>query len=329
MSWTKPRNSPHIHITSPPRTAPPPARAGCGTARPRPRPSPRTAVWSESYEPAGQVRFEVETPPDPPDRGPVQPDAFGHRNPRPVGGTRRHLVEGEGDHLLHLIEQDRGRSARARFVGQAGQPVLDEAFTPLGHRRAPTHPDPVAPWVLNAFGSAHPSTIWQRSAYAQGAAGGVGCCDWRPPGAPFLVQSDRQRWAWPFSLRPAARWRWSSLSVGTAFARVAAPLRSTHTARSADREVGRDCKLAAVGGGVVGAAMCAGPRRGFEPARQLWTGPRLSGSDRTGGHGRVELACSESTLHAGSMGRRTPDYARVSCGRAARRPGNRWTMCGR
>ena len=58
-------------------------------------------------EPVAQMRFEIELPPDPPDRGPAQPTALCHRGQRPVRGVLRSLLQGGGDDLLHLVQQDR------------------------------------------------------------------------------------------------------------------------------------------------------------------------------------------------------------------------------
>src|ERR1039458_8332087 len=89
---------------------------------------------SGDLDPVGQVRLEVELAPDPPDGGPGQAAAPGHRGPGPVRGVLRGLLQRRGDDVLDLVQQDRRRPARARLIGEPVAPLLGEPPPPPGHR---------------------------------------------------------------------------------------------------------------------------------------------------------------------------------------------------
>ena len=84
-------------------------------------------------EPVEEVRLQVEPPPDPADRGLRQAAAAGHRGPRPVRRVPGDLLQGGGDDLLNLVQQDRRRPARPLLIAQPVQPALDEPAPPPGH----------------------------------------------------------------------------------------------------------------------------------------------------------------------------------------------------
>jgi hypothetical protein len=86
-----------------------------------------------------QVGLETEVLPDPTNGRFRQPAALGHRRPRPVR-VPTHLrawygLQRRDDHVLDLVERDRGRPAGAGLVLQSVQAVLGESGAPALHGR--------------------------------------------------------------------------------------------------------------------------------------------------------------------------------------------------
>jgi hypothetical protein len=93
-----------------------------------------------------QVRLDLELAPDLTDRGLRQSRPLSHLRSRPVGCVGRRCLQRRDDHFLDLIDTDRRGPARARFVEQTVQAVLQEPGTPLAHRH------PVTPELLGDRG---------------------------------------------------------------------------------------------------------------------------------------------------------------------------------
>ena len=116
-------------------------------------------------EPVGQVGLEVEVAPDPPDRRARQPRLLGHRRPRPVGGVGGLGLQRRHQHVLDLVQRDRGRPAGPVLVDQPVQTRLHEPATPLADRglRDPHRRRDV---LVRRTSSAHANTILARNASA-------------------------------------------------------------------------------------------------------------------------------------------------------------------
>lgn len=123
------------------------------------------------------MRLEIESAPDPPDRGLGQPGMSGHRGPGPVRiGTRRRL-QGRDNHILDLIQQDRGRTTRPRLVGQhpglpvSAPPQRESSCSSPSRRRPPATGDAATAFRHHGqtFGSMHPFDI--------GNAWSAGCAE--------------------------------------------------------------------------------------------------------------------------------------------------------
>jgi hypothetical protein len=95
-----------------------------------------TRLDQELQRLADLVRLEAERPPDPRDRGLVQPHRLGHRPGRPVAVlVGRPLFEGLRDHGLNLPVSDLSRRSRTRLVSQPVHPTDHEPLPPLADRR--------------------------------------------------------------------------------------------------------------------------------------------------------------------------------------------------
>lgn len=120
---------------------------------------------SRELESVAQVRFQLESAPDPSDRGLGQARALSHRLARPVRRVGRCLFQRRDDHLFDLVHQNRGRAARPRLVDQPVQALIHEPSTPLVHRvRRDLQIN--GDLLVGRPGSAHASTIRERNARA-------------------------------------------------------------------------------------------------------------------------------------------------------------------
>ena len=89
----------------------------------------------------GQVRFKVESLPDPADSGPGQAGTFRHGCPRPVGRVIRRFLQCIDDDFFYLLVSDRRLTSRTRLINQSVQALVNKPLTPLPGRclMAPEH----------------------------------------------------------------------------------------------------------------------------------------------------------------------------------------------
>jgi len=89
--------------------------------------------WNNGeLEPALQMGLETK---DPPTRGLAHPGALCHLRSRPVKGVVQSGLQGRYYHVLHLLENHRGRPPRARLIDQPIRLTDLEPGASLAHRR--------------------------------------------------------------------------------------------------------------------------------------------------------------------------------------------------
>jgi hypothetical protein len=119
-----------------------------------------------------QVGREPKRPPDPRDRRLAHASRPGHAARRPGRGVGRGLLQGLGDHLLHLGVGDRAGRARPWLVHQPFQPAGGEPPAPLADPGR-VHAQPRAGLqVGQALGTGQHDPTAQRQCLAAAAASG-------------------------------------------------------------------------------------------------------------------------------------------------------------
>src|SRR6202011_4852007 len=77
------------------------------------------------------VWLQAKGAPDSAHRGVAQPALFGHGASAPVSGVSRQLLQGLGQHRLHLLVADLAGGSTAGLVEKSRRTALDVARAPL------------------------------------------------------------------------------------------------------------------------------------------------------------------------------------------------------
>ena len=114
----------------------------------------------------GEMRLEPERPPDPADRGLVQPQGPRQRPGRPMGGIGGGGLQGGDDDPFDVLVGELARGARTGLVHQALQPAGHKPRAPLDDR-GPGHAEVLGDLgIASTFGAGQhdPAALGQRLA---------------------------------------------------------------------------------------------------------------------------------------------------------------------